>query len=145
MNFVVLSIVRHKLYGIKRKSDFITSNVNLLYNIDGNYIKYCKKIESLMSSNNIDYIANELLLQPNLILSIIDNEKKEPLLGIVTRYDNNIKMFVLILNSIFHFGEIMLHNSKYEQRFISDYFNYNQCKNIIEFNPDQFVKYNCFI
>ena len=131
----------HKLYGIKRRSQFIQSNANLVYNVDGDYDKYKTKVNKLIDGGDFEGIGNELILQPNLILSII-RRNALPLL----HFCYNFKLHQLFLSNIFYFGEVVLNesidkdkdkgdsngdsNSKSKSKetlFISKYLNFNRC------------------
>ena len=80
-------------------------------NSDNDYKKYKIKVSSMIELNEYDNFGMELLLQPNMVLSIINQipTGNVPILytcGDLKRY----KLFELCLNSIFHFGEIMLND-----------------------------------
>ena len=109
---------RHKLYGIKRKSEFIESAANLIYNIDNNYSKYKDKANIMLETSNYDAIGSELMLQPNMIVSILGKDHRygttAPLLHLSGLLSNS-KCFELILSGILHFGLIILNGIKEEQ------------------------------
>ena len=60
----------HKYYSIVRKEDFINDCNNLL-NDDLNYQSYSSRIESMVKENEVNNLAVELSLSPNVVLSII--------------------------------------------------------------------------
>ena len=95
----------------------------------------------MLEKNDYENIGNELILQPNLILSIIDDKEKKPILATSGRngYETNYKIFNLIFSSIFHFGEIMLGESlnisenkeDIDLTFIEKYLNFDKCYEIV--------------
>ena len=104
----------HKFYGIKRKSEFIENNCRLIYDLDCNYDRYHSKIIRLIHNCDYDGIGMELLLEPNMILSLIkegqEYQKKERTLlafiGDTLPQLNNIKMFELFSSCLLHFNQI---------------------------------------
>ena len=150
----------HKWYGIKRKSEFIESNCQLLYNIDCNYNEYKSKIGVFVENNDLERLGNELLLEPNLGLSIIDSPYETangfhvPFLYQLSQFMSttataNFKMFQLFMNSLIHFGEVILNSSEGKDKdkdkekeeapgtkWLRKYFNFN--------NGDMVISYDYF-
>ena len=144
----------HKLYSVKRRQDFVYGIANIMHNIDGDYEKYTQKIVSMMYNNDRLNITKQLILRPNVVLSVLIKQKDTgsiyyrylPALCAICQYnDQNDKLFQLFLACLFHFSNVILGeqtNGRYNYNvFLNKYFNFNNCNNaIITFND--FV---CFI
>ena len=131
----------HKYYNITRREDFMNRIKNDIYNIDTNYTNYKNKITIIVNKRDINGIAQELMVQPNLLLSIVWNGK--PLLYYIGVADN-FKIFELFLSGIFHFNKYILGNNNSrkdltdswgsnpkENCYIWKYLNFSKCKNDI--------------
>ena len=101
----------HKYYAIKRKDVYIDSISKLVYNNNFNYINYQKKIETLIIDNDITNFSKQLFLQPNIIFSMI-GDNKCPILSLIGKQSKQYKMYLLFLNCLFHFGEILLNENE---------------------------------
>ena len=62
------------MYGIVRRQELI-DNINELINNDYDYRLYKIKIKKLIENNNINLLSKELILKPNIILSMIEKKK----------------------------------------------------------------------
>ena len=134
----------HKYYSIVRKEDFINDCNNLLNN-DLNYQSYSLKIESMVKDNQLNNLAVELSLSPNVVLSLITSYYHGacgatcfvPLLYLIGEQDcerYNLSMFELFLSSIYHFSENILgmkQKNSVGKQFLIQYLNFNYGKRII--------------
>ena len=137
----------HKYYNIKRRQIVIENVSNNVFNINLDYDKYNNKIMSMVNDNNIIEFGRELLLKPNIILSIMCQYSLEyvPLLYMTREF---IKLHELCLHSLFHFSTMYLNeninekNINMDKSFISKYLNFKNCHEpIIEYST--FVKFFC--
>ena len=107
LNFLVTAKkMGHKFYTIKRKEMFIDSIDHLIYDNNNDYPNFQTKINTLINDNDISKLSKQLFFQPNIVLSLI-NDNSEPLLatiGLTKQY----RMYELFLNCLFHFGEMIL-------------------------------------
>lgn len=114
----------------------------MIYDIDDNYINYCSKVSVILDSGDMDSLTNELILQPNMILSIVidylySGNSRAPLLlqcGLNFTRNGNIKMFELFLNGLLHYGDVILNQSE----FLKKYLNFAHTQGII--SSMRFVK-----
>ena len=114
----------HKYYGIKRKKVQIHSVCNIMYNTNNNYNRYKRKILQIIQNKDMNQLGKHLFLRPNCILSMI-NDIDGPYLYYVGLTDS-IKMFLLFLDCVFHFGEILLNEKKPLNYNVGCYKNFDQ-------------------
>ena len=141
-------MIGHKYYNVKRRKGFIDSVSNLIYNINEDYLKYKSKIIGFVNDNNINLLAKQLFMKPNIVLSII-GRNNQPLLCLIGNTQNR-KMFILFLQCLFHFDKIILgnndiinNNGNDNKLFVSKYLNYNKCNDPIihlSYTGTSFVK-----
>ena len=135
-----MQLIGHKYYGIKRRKLFINSIDNIVYNNDNNYEIYKNKIWTLSRYNNINQFSIELILKPNIIISMFSTNSfgYVPLLYRLGRfgYGRN-KIFLLFLETLFHFNNIILKNDE-KYLFLNKYLNYNKIRNVMSIY--EFVK-----
>ena len=103
-----------------RRSEFV-SNVNNLIRNDHNSENYKSKITLFIQNGNINYLTKELIWQPNIVLSMIDNAT-QPFLCLNATMTKNLKLFEMFLGALFHFG-----NNIVGKDYIKKYLNFNQC------------------
>ena len=127
--------IGHKFYGIKRRQLLAQSVNSMVINNNSNYQLY-------KSDQNITRFCKELFVQPNVVLSMIGQDKYKsrhvPLLFVIGETDD-YKMFELFLDCLFHFDKVLLGNkiqnkeNKEEMKnsFLYKYFNYNKCNSPI--------------
>lgn len=100
----------HKLYSVKRKSNFVKGVAYSMYNIDGNYTNYQSKVNVMFDNGDTHGIYKDLLLRPNLILSLV-SDSGAPMLH--TAGTQNKKLFELFYDCLLHFSdEILAHSIK---------------------------------
>ena len=128
-----------KLSEIKRRTPVMYGNGNLV-KLDGNNDRYKSKLAIMMGNGDYDGMANELMLEPNRIFSIIDSDNNSvPLLYHCGKnYDSNPRMFDLFFNSLSYYHNVILQSKEKESDFVKKYLNFNDCANLI--SDTQFVK-----
>ena len=124
----------HKLYNIKRKKQYIY-NVSQFCKIDLNYKTYKAKVDKLIANNNITHFFRELVMSPNIILSIIssNNRGDSVLYPLMYSLGGNIKLFQLFYQCMHNFA-IKLLGDKDGNEYLSKYLNYNNCYCLIAYN-----------
>ena len=106
-----------------------------------------------MKSRNIDQLATELFVNPNIVFSFIEKESNsyEPLLYFVGKTNDN-KLISLFLDSLFHFVGTILNekldciscNSNSKSLFLKKYLNFDsRTDNAMDY--DIFVKCIYFV
>ena len=134
----------HTHYSIVRKDDFI-NDCNILSINDSNYQGYSLKIESMIKNYEISNSTKELLLLPNVVLTIIQSYDPDQsdaicfvsLLYHIGKRSCDVKIFNL--SSIYHFSQSMLgvkNKDKDEKdslgkKFLIKYLNFGSGKRII--------------
>ena len=99
----------HKFYTIKRKEMEIDSIDHLIYDNSNDYENFKTKMYTLVHDNDLEKLSKQLLFQPNMVLSVIRNNR--PLLDAIGS-TKQYRMYELFLRCLFHFGEIVLNQSK---------------------------------
>ena len=154
--------IGHKCYAAKRRLGFINSVKNEVYGIDENYTQYNVRVRKLLENNDNKSFIKLALLQPSVVLStVVDSDfykkdyfriaqfqnrqygkemrQKPLLLGLGMKFQD-VKLFELFLNCMFHYSWNILGEEKEEKPFLMKYFNFNDCNNGIIANQ-YFVKY----
>ena len=119
----------HKYYGIVRRSQFVNSVCNIVYNIDSDYEKYKAKIVSIVNDNDMNRFTKQVFLKPNVILSLIN--EGNPLLHDIG-YSQNHKMFKFFVDSLLHYNSVILDKKNDDDtltnnEFLKKYLNFNHC------------------
>ena len=101
----------HKYYNLSRRVPFIQSVSNMVHNTDKDYEMYSNKIYNMITDNNINKLGKELLLKPNIVISIIANRlgSDVPLLSIIGS-NENVKMFDFFLDFLLHYCNLLVFN-----------------------------------
>ena len=87
---------------------------DIVFNENGKYQSYNLKLLSIINDKNTNQLAQELLVRPNLVFSLIEKDGSFVHgLDFVGKIGHE-KMMSLYLDCLFHFGEIVL-NQKLNQ------------------------------
>lgn len=114
--------VGHKIYGIKRKKEFINSVNQLRIKYDCNYKNYIQRLDSIIFSQNYHDFAMQLFLNPNLIFSTLKYQQL------------HIKPKALFWSCFWHYSKHYFnHAYDYDEQetdgsginFVEEYLNYN--------------------
>ena len=81
----------HKLYTVLDRRQHIQ---NFTYENDDSHKIFHFKTETLVSENNMNSYAREILWSPNVVFSLIND-----------KYETNIKMFQLFASAMYHFAK----------------------------------------
>ena len=107
---------------MKRRRELIDS-IKELRDVDSNYDQYKAKMNEIVNSQDMIRFSNEILLEPNLILSFVfDNRLFLQRIGIFDRW--SFKLYALFISSMFHFCMFIM-NDKECKEFLTKYFNFN--------------------
>ena len=125
----------HKLYGIKRKDNFIFDSCNKIYDIDGDYEKYKSKMCVLIGKNDYKSCGIELLLQPNLVLSLVTKDwvAEGPIMqecGKLYNRNTNTKLFDIFLSTLYYYNKTYFSESN--RNILKQVLNFNQCRKIFK-------------
>ena len=87
-NCLMLVYFVHTVYGLKRRDVFVNAVSNELYNIDDNYENYRNKITEFVQNKDIDSLARQLFLQPNMLMSFVFEYSQNRIS--LTKYSNKV-------------------------------------------------------
>ena len=122
--------IGHKLYSVVRRQEFIDCICDMMQD-DTNYNHYRLKIQSLIKSENINYLIKEMVWRPNVVsisqpLREIRNHEESGGYGFNNENncnDNRFKLNKLYLGSLLHFSYNILNMEKNGAIFFENYFN----------------------
>eukprot|EP01084_Bolivina_argentea_P180143 311218_1 len=97
--------IGHKLYGMSRKEDYFTAVAEMAQK-DQNWMKYLEKITKYANDNKFDQLSQEMVIKPNILLSMSMQDKYSKLLQI-----KSPKYFELHISSMLHFEKYLLQNN----------------------------------
>ena len=127
---------------VKRRKQYISSMAFQVHTIDYHYTLYKQKINQLVETNDVHGITKQLLLQPHMVLSIISSNNKQdgsvPLLYTLGQ-NNNIKLYELFVNSLFHFSQIVLESDNSDNSNNNDDKSISLLKKYINFECDNLI------
>lgn len=127
--------IGHKMYGIVRRQELI-DNINTLIENDSDYRTYKSKIKQLINNNNINLLSKELIIKPNVMLSMCE-KKKIPYLGLIDNNDDKLRE--LYFGALMHFSyDIIGNKSDIQKQFLEKYLNFNLIS--YQSNENKFVK-----
>ena len=87
----------------------------------------------MIGNGDYDGFANELMLEPNRIFSIIDRDNYNvPLVYHCGKScDSNPRMIDPFFNSLTYYHNVILQSKEKESDFVKRYLNFNDCANLI--------------
>ena len=120
----------HKLYGVKRRKEFVI-NVSNMMGDDCFYSKYKKKIHGMISNDNYDHLSQHLIWNENVLMSMISGI---PLLSKIlgsqsTRSRRNVSVLKLFLSCLAHYDNVCINDNSIN--FGRKYINYRNSSNTI--------------